>query len=83
MPWPSGVIARPSRVTGTYFRLIGWNDNDISNIGQCILGLAEAAVCLDNAAYSARLLGALERFRELKRMFGRRSPPTNFHASLT
>jgi predicted ATPase len=37
-----------------------FNMDSLSNVGKCLLGLAEAAVYLDNASYGARLLGALD-----------------------
>ena len=37
-----------------------FNPDSFSNVGKCLLGLAEAAVCLDHASYGASLLGALD-----------------------
>jgi tetratricopeptide (TPR) repeat protein len=44
-----------------------FNTEGLSSVGQCLLGLAEAAVCLGNAGYSARLLGALDGLTELEK----------------
>jgi len=41
-----------------------WLEDQLYEVGQCFLGLAEALVCLDQPAFSASLLGALEGLRE-------------------
>jgi predicted ATPase/DNA-binding CsgD family transcriptional regulator len=76
------MAVRRYRETLTRYRNLfppDWmEDNDISNIGQCILGLAEAAIFLDNAAYSARLLGALEGLRETEKDVWKEITPDKF-----
>jgi predicted ATPase/class 3 adenylate cyclase len=54
-----------------------FNPEDLSNVGQCLLGLAEAAVCLDQAAYSTRLVGALDGVAELDKEVLRDIKPEN------
>ncbi|MGD0006742.1 MAG: hypothetical protein ABSE06_21210 [Anaerolineaceae bacterium] len=54
-----------------------FNTEGLSSIGQCLLGLAEAAVCLDNAGYSARLLGALDGLTELEKEVWKGITPEN------
>jgi tetratricopeptide (TPR) repeat protein len=44
-----------------------FHPDGFSNIGKCLLGLAEAAVCLNNACYGARLLGALDSLGALEK----------------
>jgi tetratricopeptide (TPR) repeat protein len=54
-----------------------FNTEGLSSVGQCLLGLADAAVCLDNPTYSARLLGALDGLTKLEKEVWRGITPEN------
>ena len=70
-----------ARIRQTLTLLLDFGTNSLKDnfayTGECLLELAEAAVSLDNLAYSARLMGALDGLGEREEVIWREIKPEN------